>query len=98
MASQAVFALIPTLVLSMLMASRVGGQASIGCYVPVQCVGAISVGVSVISSPEECLGFCNSVPSCLYFTHYSESDYCIAFSNCPQTDADCTDCISGMFR
>ena len=71
---------------------------NIGCFVPVQCEGGVSVGIRNTDTPVDCLDFCTSIPDCLMFTHYGDSNYCIGYANCPATNDDCSDCISGKFE
>ena len=70
-------------------------QSSIGCFVPIQCNGATSVGISMTNTPEECLDYCSEIAECNHFTHYSDFGNCFAYADCPDTDSDCSDCISG---
>ena len=73
-------------------------QNNVGCFVPVQCEGGVSVGIRTTDTPIDCLDFCKSIPECLMFTHYDDSNYCIGYANCPATNDDCSDCISGEFE
>ena len=84
--------------LSILQINKVWCQESIGCFVPVQCVGSTSVGITFNNDPRSCLQFCQAIPDCNFFTHYNSSETCLAYSNCPETNGECTeeDCISGM--
>ena len=77
--------------------SSVQAQNSIGCFVPIQCVGAISVGIGITDTPKDCFDYCLSIPDCLFFTHFDDSNTCFAYANCPETNDDCTDCVSGTF-
>ena len=74
---------------------RVSCQDDIGCFEPLECLSGILVGLSIQDQPEGCLEYCRSIPDCQYFTHYGDDDTCMAYSNCPDTSSDCTDCVSG---
>ena len=58
-------------------------------------IEATSVGLTGTSNPEECLDYCTTIEDCNYFTHYEDSDFCVAYRDCPATNSACNDCISG---
>jgi hypothetical protein len=83
------------LLLVVLRYQGVSGQDEIGCFKQLECLSANLVGLSLEDQPDGCLEYCRSIPDCQYFTHYGDDDTCMAFSDCPETSSDCTDCISG---
>ena len=80
---------------SLTLPGSVQTQDSVGCFEPMQCIGGISVGIAILDTPKDCLDYCKYIPDCLYFTHYDESNTCFAYSSCPETNQNCSDCISG---
>ena len=89
------FFLIGVVFLAVINTSEPQGGSTIGCFVPHQCLGASGVGLTALASPEECLDYCSGITDCHFFTHYADSGYCLAFSDCPASDSNCSDCISG---
>lgn len=72
-----------------------GQNNSIGCFLPVECIGATNVGFTLAATANKCAVFCKSVPDCNYFTFYATQGDCLAEVDCPETNDQCTDCISG---
>ena len=70
---------------------------TIGCFVPFQCIGATSVGFTLTTTANECASFCKTISDCNYFTFYDTQGNCLAQRDCPGTDSECSDCISGIF-
>ena len=65
------------------------------CDVPGFCQGSV-VGITTVESQVECLEFCQSIPTCEWFSYKPEDGACNAFSSCPSVNTDnCGDCVSG---
>ncbi len=52
------------------------------------------IGESSGLDETECLEACRSDDNCLWFTHDSDGNVCLAFQDCDTLDASCDTCLS----
>ena len=91
-------ALLPLAFLASAWSANVQSQNNtIGCFEPFQCTGATTVGFTLTTTANECASFCRTISDCNYFTFYDTQGNCLAQRDCPGTDSECSDCISGIF-
>ncbi len=63
------------------------------CWLEGRCVGVL-IGESSGLDETECLEACRSDDSCLWFTHDSDGNVCLAFQDCETLDTSCDTCLS----
>ena len=65
------------------------------CGEPGECNGAF---ITVNSAEDEynCIAMCHQTSGCEYYTYYSDSNLCMAYSSCTSFTTSCADCVSGM--
>jgi hypothetical protein len=73
-----------------------GQNDTIGCFVPGECQGGTTTGISIVPTVNECLDFCDTVTDCAYFTFEIAGQVCVVYSDGPELSAEtCFDCVSG---
>ena len=71
-------------------------QGDVGCFVPGECTESFFTDIEEDSNPVDCLNFCKETHDCGYFTHYSDTSFCFALTNCAQfSNTTCSVCVSG---
>jgi len=51
---------------------------------------------AVVSGDYACEQLCEETPTCAWFTHLEEQQYCLVFADCTSLITDCTNCFTSM--
>ena len=88
--------ILPVLLLVAAASPALAQNGTIGCFVDGECQGGTTTGISIVTTVNDCLAFCDSLETCSFFTFENAGGICVTYLDCPDvSNATCFDCLSG---